>query len=154
MRLAIIAAVARNRAIGKGGKLPWHIPEDLRRFKRLTMGHALLMGRKTFESIGRPLSGRRNVVLSAHPVAGVESYQSLDEALAALAGQERVFAIGGGQLYAQLLERADEVYLTLVHADPEADTFFPPYEKMLRDQFTLVNREHHDSFTFLDYRRR
>ena len=154
MRLAIIAAVARNRAIGKGGTLPWHISEDLRRFKRLTMGHAILMGRKTFASIGRPLPGRRNVVLSSHPLlADVETYPSLDTALSALADQERVFVIGGGQLYAQLLERADEIYLTLVHTDAEADTFFPPYENVLHNQFTLVNRESHDGFTFLDYHR-
>ena len=153
MKLAIIAAVAENRAIGKGGALPWHIPEDLRRFKRLTMGHALLMGRKTFDSIGRPLPGRRNVVLSSRPVHGVESYQSVEAALGALADQERVFAIGGGQLYAQLLERADEVYLTIVHTTPEADVFFPPYEELLHDQFALIRREKHDGFTFLDYRR-
>ncbi len=117
------------------------------------MGHALLMGRKTFDSIGRPLPGRRNVVLSSRPVPGVESYHTLDAALAALANQERVFVIGGGQLYAQLLERADEIYLTLVHADAEADIFFPSYENVLHDRFALVNRETHDGFTFLDYRR-
>jgi len=153
VKLAIIAAVARNRAIGKEGRLPWHIPEDLRRFKRLTMGHALLMGRKTFDSIGHPLPGRRNVVLSSRPVPGVESYHTLDAALAALADQERVFVIGGGQLYAQLLERADEIYLTLLDADAEADIFFPSYENVLHDRFSLVNRETHDGFTFLDYRR-
>ncbi|MGB5873057.1 MAG: dihydrofolate reductase [Bacteroidota bacterium] len=153
MKLAIIAAVARNRAIGKGGTLPWHISEDLKRFKRLTMGHAILMGRKTFASIGRALPGRRNVVLSSRPLADVETYPTLDAALSALAYQERVFVIGGGQLYTQLLERADEIYLTLVHTDAEADTFFPPYENVLHNQFALVNRESHDGFTFLDYHR-
>jgi dihydrofolate reductase len=153
VKLAIIAAVARNRAIGKGGGLPWHISEDLKRFKRLTMGHTILMGRKTFTSIGRPLPGRRNVVLSSCPVTGVETYPTLDAAFRALADQERVFVIGGGQLYAQLLERADEIYLTLVQTEAEADTYFPPYENVLHNHFALVNREDHDGFTFLDYRR-
>ena len=154
MRLAIIAAVARNRAIGKGGGLPWHISEDLKRFKRLTMGHTILMGRKTYESIGRPLGGRRNVVLSSQPVPGVETYSSLEAALSALADQERVFVIGGGELYAQLLGRADEIYLTLVHTEVEADTYFPPYDTLIQKTFTLVHREDHDGYTFLDYRRR
>jgi dihydrofolate reductase len=153
VKLAIIAAVAQNRAIGVGGRLPWHISEDLKRFKRLTMGHAILMGRKTFESIGRPLPGRRNIVLSSHPLTGVETYSTLNAALDALADQERVFVIGGGQLYAQLLERADEIYLTLVHTEVEADTYFPPYKNVLHNQFGLVHREDHDGFTFLDYHR-
>jgi dihydrofolate reductase len=107
VKLAIIAALARNRVIGKDGNLPWHLPEDLKRFKRLTSGHPVLMGRKTFESLGKPLAGRRNVVLSSHPVPGVETFASIPEALSALAGSELVFVLGGGQIYAQLLEQAD-----------------------------------------------
>ena len=151
MKLAIIAAVGRNRAIGNAGKLPWHLSEDLKRFKRLTTGHAILMGRKTWESIGRPLPGRRNVVLSSSPVPGVETYASAEGALRALASAERVFVIGGGTVYAQLLDRADELYLTLVDREVEADTFFPPYEHLLGSVFREVAREPHGEFEFVDY---
>ncbi len=151
MKLAIIAALGHRRAIGKDGKLPWHIPEDLKRFKRLTTGHAVLMGRRTWESLGRPLPGRRNVVLSSTAVPGIESYASIEESLRALARAERVFVIGGGSVYAQLIERADELYLTLVDRDVEADAFFPPYEHLLGTVFREAAREHHPEFEFVDY---
>ena len=151
MTLAIIAAVGHNRAIGRDGKLPWHIPEDMKRFKRLTTGNALLMGRGTWQSLGRPLPGRRNVVLSSSPVEGVETYASIDESLRALSSAEKVFVIGGGSVYAQLLDRADLLYLTLVDRDVEADTFFPPYEHLLGTLFREVAREHHTEFEFVDY---
>lgn len=151
MKLAIIAAVGHGRAIGKDGKLPWRIPEDLKRFKRLTTGHAVLMGRGTWESLGRALPGRRNVVLSSSPVQGIESYASIEESLRALASAERVFVIGGGNVYAQLIDRADELYLTLVDRDVEADTFFPPYEHLLGTVFREAARERHPEFEFVDY---
>lgn len=151
MTIAIIAALARNRGIGLNGALPWHIPEDLRRFKRLTTGHALLMGRKTYESLGRPLPNRRNVVITSHPVSGLECYPDPDSALRSLAGQERVFVIGGGQIFRHLLDRADEFYLTLVDREVDADTFFPPYEDLLQKSFRLILREDHDGFSFQDY---
>ena len=151
MKLAIIAAVGHRRAIGKNGKLPWHLPEDLKRFKRLTTGHAVLMGRGTWESLGRPLPGRRNVVLSSSPVPGIESYPSLEESLRALASVEKVFVIGGGNVYAQVIGRADELFLTLVDRDVEADTFFPPYEHLLGTVFREAAREHHPEFEFVDY---
>ena len=149
--MAIIAALGHRRAIGKDGKLPWHIPEDLKRFKRLTTGHALLMGRRTWESLGRPLPGRRNVVLSSSPVPGIESYASIEESLRALASAERVFVIGGGNVYAQLIDRADELYLTLVDRNVEADAFFPPYEHLLGTVFREAARERHPEFEFVDY---
>jgi dihydrofolate reductase len=149
--LAIIAALDHRRAIGKDGKLPWHIPEDLKRFKRLTTGHAVLMGRRTWESLGRPLPGRRNVVLSSSPVPGIESYASIEESLRALASAERVFVIGGGNVYAQLIDRADELYLTLVDRNVEADAFFPPYEHLLGTVFREAARERHPEFEFVDY---
>ena len=154
MKLAIIAAVGHRRAIGKDGKLPWHIPEDLKRFKRLTTGHTVLMGRGTWESLGRPLPGRRNVVLSSSPVPGAESYPSIEESLRALASSEKVFVIGGGSVYSQLIDRADELYLTLVDRDVEADTFFPPYEHLLGTVFSETAREHHPEFEFVDYVRK
>jgi len=151
VKLAIIAAIGHRRAIGKDGKLPWHIPEDLKRFKRLTTGHAVLMGRGTWESLGRALPGRRNVVLSSSPLAGVESYSSIEDALGALSSVGKVFVIGGGNVYAQLLERADEIYLTVVDREVEADTFFPPYEHLLGTRYRETAREHHPEFEFIDY---
>lgn len=154
MKLALIVAVARNRVIGKEGKLPWHISGDLKRFKRLTTGHTVLMGRRTFESIGRPLPNRRNVVVSSSPQQGVETYTTVPEALEALKDEERVFVIGGGQLYACLLDSADELYLTLVDKDVEGDTFFPPYEHLLETRFREAAREEHEGYAFVDYARK
>lgn len=153
MILALIAAVARNRAIGIAGKLPWHIREDLQRFKRLTTGHAVLMGRKTWESIGRPLPDRRNVVVTRGTIAGVETYPSVDAALTALAGEDVVFVIGGGELYRHLLPSADRLHLTIVDREVEADTFFPAYEHLLGSRYTLVAREDHEGYRFEDYER-
>jgi len=154
VKLALIAAIARNRAIGIGGKLPWHLSDDLKRFKQLTTGHAILMGRKTFVSIGRPLPHRRNVVLSRAPVPGVETYTSLDAALRALADEECVFVIGGGELYRQLLEKADRLYLTRVDSDVRGDTFFPPFEHLLNTEFVLVAADQREGYRFEDYERR
>jgi dihydrofolate reductase len=154
VKLAIIAAVARNRGIGKGGKLPWHISDDLKRFKGLTTGNAVLMGRKTFASIGRPLPNRRNVVLSRTPVPGVETYPSLATALEALEDEEWVFVIGGGDVYRQLLDRADRLYLTMVDGDVDADTYFPEYEHLLGSVFALVASEQREGYRFEEYERR
>ncbi len=154
MTLALIAAIGNNRVIGKDGKLPWHIPEDLKHFKRLTTSHSVLMGRKTFESIGKPLANRRNVVVTSRPIPGVETYPSIDAALQALANEERVFVIGGAQVYAQVLERVDELYLTLVEGDHEGDTFFPPYEHLLGTRFHLASFTQHQGYAFAHYVRR
>jgi dihydrofolate reductase len=151
--LAIIAAVARNRGIGLAGKMPWHLSEDLRRFKRITSGHTVLMGRKTWESLGRPLPQRRNVVLSRTPVPGVETYASIDAALEALSQEEWVFVIGGGEIYRQMLPLADRLYLTIVDREVEADTFFPEYEALLGSRFSLVSREEHEGYRFDDYQK-
>lgn len=151
MKLAIIAAVARNRVIGRDGALPWHISEDLKRFKRLTGTHTVLMGRRTFESIGHPLPNRRNVVLSSAAVPGIETYSTLERALEAVASEEKVFVIGGSRLFASLLERADELFLTLVDQEPSGDALFPPYEHLLGRRFKLVRQEDHDGYRFMDY---
>ena len=153
MKLILIAAVNAKRVIGIGGKLPWHISDDLKRFKLLTTGHTVLMGRKTFESIGKPLPNRRNVVLASQPINGVETFASLGAALDALRTEEKVFVIGGGQIYAATLARADELLLTIVDNAADGDTFFPPYEDLLSSQFTLVFEERHDGYTFNDYQR-
>ena len=157
MKLAMIAAIGKNRVIGKGGKLPWHISEDLKRFKKLTTGHAVLMGRKTYESIGSATGGlpnRRNVVLSSHPIQGVETYRSLANALHALEKEEKTFVIGGGELFSQLLDHADELYLTFVDQETDGDAFFPPFEHLLETRFKAMHREEHNGFTFVDYVRK
>jgi dihydrofolate reductase len=151
VKLLIIAALSRNRVIGKSGKLPWHISEDLRRFKRLTTGHAVLMGRKTFESLGKPLPDRRNVVLTSRSLPRIETYSSIPLALEALANEDKVFVIGGGEIFRQFLERSDGWYLTLVEREVDGDTFFPPYEHLIGNMFLLVKKEEHEGFTFLDY---
>lgn len=153
MNLIIIAALNRRRVIGKDGKLPWHISEDLKRFKRLTTGHTVLMGRKTYESLGKPLSDRRNVVLTSRKIPNAEAYRTVGEALEALRDEPKVFVIGGGEVFARFLERADEWHLTVVDREVEGDTFFPPYEHLIGNRFLLVGREEHEGFTFLDYKR-
>ncbi len=151
MKLAIIAAVAKNRGIGKNGKLPWHISDDLKRFKRLTTGHTVLMGRRTWESLGKPLPNRRNVVVTSRFIPGIETYRSVEEALDALKGEERVFVIGGAAMYAAVLDRADELYLTRVDREVDADTFFPYYEHLLHGTFELTSREDRGQIVFEDY---
>jgi dihydrofolate reductase len=129
MDVVLIAAVARNGVIGAGNALPWHLPADLKHFKALTLGHPVLMGRKTFESIGRPLPGRPNIVVSRDPAfvaAGVTVAASVPAALLrATALGTPVFVIGGAQIYAQCLTLADRIYLTRVDIEVAGDAFFP-----------------------------
>ncbi len=151
MKIAIIAAIGKNRVIGRDGKVPWHIPEDLKRFKRLTTGHAVVMGRKTWESLGKALPGRRNIVISRHEIPGAEHYASVGEALTALHDQEKVFVIGGARVYAEFLGRADELYLTFVEQEADGDTYFPPFADLLAREFKPVHHEQHEGFEFVDY---
>lgn len=151
MKLIIIAALNKNRVIGNNGKLLWHLSEDLKRFKRLTLGHTVLMGRKTYESMGKPLVDRRNVVLTSKSLTGVETYPGIGIALDALKEEEKVFIIGGGEIYEQFLERADELHLTIVDNDLDGDTYFPEYEHLIGPRFTLVNEEKQGGFVFRDY---
>lgn len=133
MRVSLIAAVADNGVIGDRGGLPWHLSSDLRRFRELTTGHHLLVGRKTFESIGKPLPGRRMVVITrGRPQLpeGVLPAASLEAALrlARVAGDDEAFVAGGAEIYRLALPRADRIYLTSVHASPAGDTLFPPFD--------------------------
>lgn len=153
MKLIIIAALSRNRVIGKDGKVPWHISEDLKRFKRITTGHTVLMGRKSYESIGKPLANRRNVVVTSKQIPGIETYKTLEEALRSLENEEQVFVIGGGNLFAQMLDRVDEMYLTLVDQQVEGDVFFPSFENLIGKRFREVRREQHEGYAFVDYSR-
>ena len=134
MTLSIIAALGRNRAIGYQNQLPWWLPADLQRFKQLTMGHHMLMGRKTFESIGHPLPGRTSIIITRQPdykAEGCLIVHSLEEAiaLAQARGEQETFIIGGAAIYAQSLPLADRMYLTWVEAEPEADAFFPVFDE-------------------------
>ncbi len=133
MTITCIVAMAENRVIGRDGDLPWRLPADLKRFKRVTMGHTLVMGRKTWESIGRPLPGRTSVVLTKQVdyevPEGVRVAASMDEALAGSAGEDEVFVIGGASVYAEALPRADRLVLTLVRTTSEGDVRFPDLEE-------------------------
>lgn len=153
MPIAIIAAVADNRVIGSRGRLPWHIPEDLARFRRLTIGHTLLLGRRTLESIGRPLDGRRVLVLSSRPVPDAETFPSAAQALAAVPPGSLLFICGGAGLFREFLTSADFLYLTRVRRNPPGDVFFPPFEHLLDTDWRLRNREDHPGFAFEDYTR-
>lgn len=151
--LSAIAAMAENRVIGRAGALPWHHPEDLKFFKRTTLGHPVLMGRTTYESIGRPLPGRLNLVLSRTlpKTPGVTVLRCLEDLPAACAGADRVFVIGGAQLYAALLPRCEELYLTLVRENPEGDAFMPPFESLFGPPEILGETS---GLVFQRYRRR
>lgn len=127
--LSMICILGRNRAIGRDGELLWKIPSDMTHFKNITMGHTLIIGRKTHESIGRPLPGRTNIVLSRkaeYKASGCIICHSLEDALNK-AGEDEVFIIGGSEVYEQALPLAEKLYLTVVDDEPEADTFFPDY---------------------------
>lgn len=143
----IIAAVAENGVIGAEGKIPWDIPEDLQHFKELTMGHTIVMGRRTYESIGRALPGRQNIIVSS-TLTGAEGCAVVTSLQQALESRERedVFIIGGARLYAEALPLADVLDLTLVHAAPEGDTFFPAFD---RQKYRCVFEEKHDGYTFV-----
>ncbi|RKH31731.1 dihydrofolate reductase [Corallococcus sicarius] len=143
-RLSAIVAMAANRVIGQGNTLPWRLPQDLARFKRLTLGHTLVMGRKTYDSIGRPLPGRTTVVLTrqrdwAAP-PGVQVAHSVDEALKKAATDTEVFIAGGADLYAQTLERWQRLYLTRIDRDFPGDAHFPPVDL---SAWRLVEEEPH-----------
>ncbi|MFZ4621592.1 MAG: dihydrofolate reductase [Bacteroidota bacterium] len=150
MKIILLAAHNRTLVIGRNGATPWHLPEDLKRFKALTLGHTVLMGRKTFESIGKPLSGRRNIVLSHQPFSneGTEVFTSFADAFSSCAESENVFVIGGGEIFRQALPLADELDLTIVDNREEGDTFFPEYEHLIGKEFRLNSEEKRDGFMF------
>lgn len=153
--ISLIAIIGKNRELGKNNRLIWHIPADLERFRTMTTGHPVIMGRKTFESIGKPLSGRTNIVISSNPQyspVGVVVANALDEALEAAKkapGHEEIFIIGGGSLYEQAIARADRLYLTVVDATAAADTFFPDYSAFSIIRFRETHPEHTPPYTYL-----
>ena len=128
MRLSLIVAMAKNRVIGVDNQLPWHLPADLKHFRTLTMGHPIIMGRKTFDSIGRVLPGRRNIVVTRnrnYRFDAVEIVHSLDEALEICRDENEAFVIGGAHLYKDAMHRVNRIYATEVHAEVKGDVFFP-----------------------------
>lgn len=154
MTISLIVAMSENRVIGKNNQLPWHIPEDLKRFKKLTMGHPIIMGRKTFESIGRPLPGRDNFILSRNPkysVPGTTTFQSLDAVISfakeKYSVDEEFFIIGGEQIFKQALPLANRIYLTKILSQVDGDTFFPEFDETL---YQIVSKESLNSDT-LEY---
>jgi dihydrofolate reductase len=162
VKVSLVAAVARNGVIGRDNAIPWRIAEDLERFKVLTTGHAVVMGRRTWDSLPdrfRPLPGRRNVVITSNETwqaEGAERAGSLRDALRLLEGAPEVFVIGGATLYTEALRLADELLLTEIDAEVEGDTFFPSWD---RAAFEEESRERHVSaeglpFSFVRYRRR
>ncbi len=160
--IVLIAALSEaNRVIGRQGKLPWHIPEDLKHFKALTRGHPIIMGRKTFTSIldefGGPLPERRNIVLTRRGLPetypGVETYASLEDALEAVRDAPVVFIGGGERVYEQTLPLADRLELTLVEGSYEGDTFFPPFEHLIGTVFEKTREIPGQGYRFLTLRR-
>lgn len=149
--LIAIVAMSSNRVIGKDGKLPWHLPEDLKFFKKTTLGHPILMGRKTFDSIGRPLPGRRNIVLSRTmaPREGVEVISSLDQLTCA--DGEKIFLIGGAQLFETLLPDCAGMYLTWIDQPHDGDVLFPPFEHLFEAPEVI---ERGEEMEFRYYRRK
>jgi dihydrofolate reductase len=129
---SLIVAMARNRVIGRGNAMPWHLPSELQRFKRITLGHHIVMGRRTFESIGRLLPGRTSVIVTRNPTYAVDGaivVHSLDDALAACAGDDEPFVIGGAQLFAEALPLARRIHLTTIDAEVEGDVLMPPFDR-------------------------
>ncbi len=167
MLLSIIVAQSENRIIGRGNKLPWYLPEDLKYFKRITQGKPIVMGRKTFESIGKPLPGRTNIVISRNPdyqSPGIHVVASLDQALdlaeqqALIDGSEEMLVIGGAEIYQQALLQADRLYVTQVHAVIDGDASFPEidnslWEEMGREDFYADGPNPYD-YSFVIYQRK
>jgi dihydrofolate reductase len=167
MRLALIAAVAENGIVGRGNKLPWHLPEDLKYFKRITLGKPVVMGRKTWDSIGRPLPGRTNIVISRQPnlelegasvVADLPAALRLAESVGRTDGSEELMVIGGSEIYALALPIAQRLYLTEVHAEVAGDAAFPAWH---RDEWEESSRQRHSAsetnpydYSFVIYNRR
>lgn len=155
--ITIIVAVGKNNVIGKANSLPWYIPEDLKRFKALTLGHTVIMGRKTYESIlariHKPLPDRKNIVITRQSNFSVqdggEVFSSLDEAIAAHA-HEKIFIIGGAEIYNQAMSKVDRLLVTEVAGDHAGDVFFPKIDAAI---WREVAREPHDGYTFVEYAR-
>ena len=156
MDIIIIAAMAANRVIGDNNSIPWSLPEDLRQFKEKTLGHALIMGRKTFESLGQPLRGRRNIVISRNKdlqIPGCTTASGLHQALELCRDQEKVFIIGGGQIFSLGLSVADTIILTILEREVAGDTTFPDFSGRGFTETARERFEGSEPFSVITYKR-
>ncbi|HMK27635.1 MAG TPA: dihydrofolate reductase [Chitinophagaceae bacterium] len=147
MTISFVVAAATNNAIGKDGKLPWHLPNDMKHFKNITWGMPIVMGRKTFESLGRALPGRKNIVITRQPgwkTEGAIAVKNIDDALfvARETDAKEIMVIGGGEIYKTLFDKAHRIYLTRVEVEPEADTFFPALHP---EKWQLMSQQDHEA---------
>ncbi|MBT5573667.1 MAG: dihydrofolate reductase [Nitrosomonadales bacterium] len=157
-KITIIVAISENLVIGHRNTLPWHISEDLKNFKKITLNHSVIMGRKTFESIGKPLKYRRNIVISRNKnlqVSGVEIVSSLDDAICLAKSEDEVFIIGGEQIYEIALPIATNMFITKVHSTIEGDAFFPNFDENQWKKLTQNDLESEEGikFSFISYER-
>jgi len=159
MTISIVVAISENRAIGKDNKLLWYLPNDLKHFKAITSGHTVIMGRKTYESVGKPLPNRRNIIITRQDIAieGCEVVNSIKAALELCRTEREVFIVGGAEIYKQSLHLTDRIYLTVVHKQFEGDSFFPEIKKT---DWLQVSREDHQPdeknslpYSFITYER-
>jgi len=159
MKISIIVAIGKNREMGKGGKIPWHISEDFKRFKRITLGHSVIMGRKTWESLPiKPLPGRYNIVITRDAKYTIQNaknvaiVRSLEEAITEgkKVKQNELFIIGGGQIFNQSISLADKLYLTIIDASFDADTFFPDYSNFKRVVFEKEGKSEKYKYKFIE----
>ncbi len=162
MKLSIIAGIGKNNELGKGNTLLWHMPKDLKHFRDITSGKTVIMGRKTFESIGRPLPNRRNIIITRdkeYNTEGIEIVYSLDEAIEKVRDEDESFIIGGAEIYKQAIEKANKLYITEIdEVFPEADTFFPTIDKEIwqenkRESFSSDENNPYD-YSFVEYERK
>lgn len=154
MKISLIVAKSKNDVIGKNNQLPWHLPADLKHFKQITMGKPIIMGRKTFESIGKPLPGRRNIIISRDKnllIHGCDVFHSIDDAFKAVKTEKEVMIIGGADLFSHCLSRADCIYLTVIDAEFDGDTFFAKLDntwKMTSEEKHLPDEKNKYAYCF------
>lgn len=159
MHISIVVAIASNYAIGKSNQLLWHLPKDLKHFKDITAGGTVIMGRKTYDSVGRPLPKRRNIVITrqAIDIEGCEVVNSLDEAIALCKNETEVFIVGGAEIYRQAMHITDRIYLTIVHHNFDADTFFPEINynewKEIAHEDHQIDEKHAFPYSFITLER-
>lgn len=151
MKISLIVAMASNRVIGINGQMPWHLSADLKKFRQITTGHPILMGRKTYESIGRPLPGRRNIIISRNPdykIAGCEVFSDIDAAIACCSESEELFVIGGAGFYESMLPKANFLYLTEINKAFSGDTYFPEINTQEWQEIERIDINNDDSVDF------
>jgi len=156
MKIILIAAMAKNRVIGRDNTIPWHIPGEQQRFKGITMGHTLIMGRKTFESIGRPLPGRKTIIISRnrdYQAEGCLVPPCLSDAIALCPKDETIFIAGGGEIYREALPLADEIYLTVLDREAEGDILFPEFDPRQFREISAEREEGTEPYTFTVFSR-